>query len=125
MRSFLFDTHTLLWASYAPELLSQRVRDIVADADNFFTLSHATIWELSIKVARGKLTLPRNFFDEIGNLGYSLLPTALKHFDALRKLPLLHRDPFDRMLIAQSISENLPLITCDSEITRYDVETVW
>jgi len=125
MRSFLLDSCTLLWASYAPELLSPRAQGIVANTDNFFTVSHATIWELSIKVARGKLTLPKNFFNEIENAGYSLLPTALKHFDTLRKLPLLHRDPFDRLLIAQSIAEEIPLITCDPEITRYDVETVW
>ena len=73
----------------------------------------------------GKLTLPRKFFNDIENDGYSLLPTALEHFHELRKLPHIHRDPFDRLLVAQSITEGIPLLTCDPEIARYDVEVVW
>jgi len=125
MKSFLFDSCTLLWATIVPEKLSERVRDIIKDPDNLFTVSHVSIWEISIKQSLARLTLPRNFFDEIESSGYSLLPTAFKHFTAYRTLPHIHGDPFDRLLIAQSISEGIPLITCDSEIVRYDVETVW
>jgi len=125
MRSFLLDSHTLLWAAIVPEKLSLRARDIINDPDNLFTVSHVTIWELSIKIGLGKLTLPHNFLDEVESYGYSLLPTTLKHFSAYRKLPRIHNDPFDRLLIAQSISECIPLLTCDPEIARYDVKVVW
>jgi PIN domain nuclease of toxin-antitoxin system len=125
MKSFLLDSCTLLWATIIPEKLSERVKNIIEDADNLLSVSHVTIWELSIKESLGKLTLPQNFFEAIEPAGYFLLPTAMKHFAAYRKLPKIHSDPFDRMLIAQSIAENIPLITCDSEIIRYDVEVMW
>jgi len=125
MRPFLLDSCTLLWATIVPENLSIRAQNIINDADSLIIVSHVTIWELSIKMSIGKLTLPHNFLNEVESHGYTLLPTALKHFGVFRKLPLLHKDPFDRLLIAQSISEKIPLITCDPEIARYDVEVVW
>jgi PIN domain nuclease of toxin-antitoxin system len=124
-RHFLLDTHTLLWATSAPENVSDTVQAVIANEANRLFISQATLWELSIKVTIGKLELPERYVDEIFGIGYESLPIDLKHLDAYRKLPLIHRDPFDRLLIAQSISEQLCLLSCDQAIQDYDVEWLW
>lgn len=125
MASCLVDTCVLLWATSDPDRLSRKARRIIEDTENGIFVSHATLWEISIKVTIGKLSVPRGFFERIGELGYGMIATKEEHFSIYRRLPLIHRDPFDRLLIAQSISEKIPLITCDPEILKYRVETIW
>jgi len=119
------DTCALLWASGYPEKLSRPVRKILSDPNNRILVSHGTLWELSIKVTIGKLHIPESFFETLTDHGYEMLPISEPHLKAYRRLPLYHRDPFDRLLIAQAQVEEIPLITSDSNIANYPVQTVW
>ncbi len=124
-RSALLDTHTLLWACATPDKLSSPVRRWLDDGRNRALVSHATLWELSIKVGLAKVSLPDSFFEDIPGLGYEWLEIRTEHLAEYRKLPLHHRDPFDRMLVAQARHEHLPLISCDPDIRRYKVDVFW
>jgi PIN domain nuclease of toxin-antitoxin system len=125
MAGYLLDTHTLLWAMGEPEKLSPQAYRWISAADNRIFVSIASLWELSIKVSIGKLQVPEEFFTGIAAHGYEILQIRETHLTAYRSLPLLHRDPFDRLLIAQAHHENLPLLTCDPDIAKYDVRAVW
>lgn len=125
---YLLDTHVLLWLTEEPENLSVIAKDII-DSDNILFLSYASIWEISIKLRSGKLSIkfPLDHFinTAIGKHELKLLPVALLHIYQTQLLPLHHRDPFDRLIIAQSLSENIPVITSDSIFKAYDIECVW
>jgi len=127
----LLDTHTLLWALFEPERLSPKVRTLIGDRENEIVVSYATFWEITIKVAKGKLKVPgssvKPILKESRDLGFQFLPLKDEHLAVLESLPTFpdHKDPFDRMLIAQSIVEGLPLLTIDAKIQRYPVQTIW
>lgn len=125
MRTALIDSHTLLWACSAPAKLSKRVRSWLEDGGSRALVSHATLWELSIKVGIGKLELPESFFEAIPGLGYEWLEMTPEHIAEYRRLPLLHRDPFDRMLVAQARIEDIGLVSSDPQIGSYDVQVFW
>ena len=122
---YLMDTHTLLWATGNPKRLSDKTYDLINDPECRIFISHASIWELSIKWAIGKIDLPRDFFDAIPRSGYEILSLDENAFTAYRQLPLLHRDPFDRILVAQAQCENLALLSKDTDIAQYDVKCIW
>ena len=116
----LLDTHVLLWwLADSPEL-SDDLKDQI-DTELEVYVSVATIWEISIKSAAGKLIIPAALPDVIENSGVSELPIRSRHAYQAGRLPLLHRDPFDRMLIAQALTEKLILVTRDQAIHGYDV----
>lgn len=116
----LLDTHVLLWwLNDSPEL-SDGLKDQI-DTELEVYVSPASLWELSIKQAAGKLKLPDDLADWIGRSGLSELPIRLPHADLAGRLPQIHRDPFDRVLIAQALTEKLTLVTRDGVIHRYDV----
>jgi PIN domain nuclease of toxin-antitoxin system len=121
---YLVDTHSLLWALGDPETLSPSARDAIASPSNLIFVSSASLWECAIKASIGKLDLPEDFFDSIPETGYEVMPIRTSHLNVYRTLPMHHRDPFDRMLVAQARAEALVLITRDPEIARYDVETL-
>ncbi len=121
---YLVDTHALLWALGAPDTLSAEARDALAAPSNLVFVSSASLWECAIKASIGKLDLPEDFFDTIPGSGYELMPIRIAHLKVYRTLPMLHRDPFDRMLVAQASAESMILITRDPDIVRYDVETL-
>ncbi len=125
MASYLLDTCALIWATSDPKKLSKKARLAIDDDANRIFVSHVTLWEMSIKVTIGKLQVGEDFFEELEDLGYEILPIKVEHFSLYRQLPLIHRDPFDRLLVAQSISEKVPLVTCDEETVKYPLETVW
>jgi PIN domain nuclease of toxin-antitoxin system len=116
----LLDTHVLLW-TLGGELLSAEASSAIRDPANEVLISAATIWELSIKVGLGRLDLPKGWFDELAEQSIEVLPVAASHALAVRDLPALHRDPFDRMLVAQAAVEGLVLATRDEQIQRYDI----
>ena len=102
--------------------LDERVREAIASPENQVLLSSASAWEIAIKTASGRLDFPVEQFDEIvRNLGFGILPILAAHAIAAGALPRHHADPFDRMLIAQAIVENLTLVTGDRQIARYEV----
>jgi PIN domain nuclease of toxin-antitoxin system len=124
----LLDSHAFLWFVANGAGLSARARDEIEAADTVL-LSVASAWELAIKVKLGKLTLdgqtPRAFFDEqmrVNHIEY--LPIFAEHVLRAAALPLHHRDPFDRLLIAQAMTEGIPLVTREN-FSAYGVETVW
>ena len=118
---FLVDTHALLWALGEPSTLSSEARDALADPSNLIVVSSASLWECAIKASIGKLDLPEDFFDSIPEAGYEVMPIRISHLNVYRTLPTHHRDPFDRMLVAQARAETLTLISRDPDIAKYDV----
>lgn len=125
----LLDTHTFLWWNTEDPQLSIRAREMIADGQNEVFLSAASVWEISIKTAKGKLILPEApAYYILGRMGYyrfQELPVQIGHAARVYDLPRYHDDPFDRLLIAQSQLESMPLISMDAEIQKYEVEVVW
>ena len=123
------DTHVFLWAMMDEARLSARARDVLKDANITLVLSVASAWEVMLKVQAGKLRLPEapgRYLEDRANLfGMERLPVELRHVQHLEALPGHHRDPFDRLLIAQARAEGLPILTADPAFARYDVEVIW
>jgi PIN domain nuclease of toxin-antitoxin system len=125
----LLDTHTFLWlAADSPEL-SERARAAFLDPGNELRLSLASVWEIAIKASLGKLVL-RTTVDSlvreaVQQRGIALLPIELAHVLRVRDLPFHHRDPFDRLLVAQAESERLTILGRDEAFDRYGVTRVW
>jgi len=123
----ILDTNTFLWGLSAPEKLSLAARNTVASSERF--LSVASIWEVLIKVRTGKLPLPvpaGNYLTaKMSANGVSVLSIKLEHVLEIEKLQLHHRDPFDRILIAQSLEEGWPIITADPMFRKYPIRVIW
>lgn len=126
---YLLDTHCFLWAITNDSRMSTRARAVFLDAGNKLYLSVASLWEIAIKVRLGRLHLPepaeRYLRDQMSRNTIQLLPIEPAHAFRLFHLPDPHRDPFDRMIIAQSLEDRLPIVTADPLIGRYAVESVW
>ena len=120
----LLDTHLLLWALSAPSKLPARARTLVAKGDVY--VSAASVWEISIKSALGKLTAdPREVLAALGPAGFIELPISGEHAARVLDLPPIHRDPFDRLLVAQALAEPMRLLTNDVVLAGYgDIVTV-
>jgi PIN domain nuclease of toxin-antitoxin system len=119
----LLDTHVLLWWLRGSADLSDDVKERINTELEVY-VSSVSVWELSIKKASGKLELPDNLGEWIERGGLSELPVYLRHAEIAGRLPMIHRDPFDRMLIAQALVERLTLVTRDGLIHQYDVPTM-
>ena len=124
----ILDTHTFLWfINDSPELSNSAAELIESDVDLWISI--ASLWEISIKVNLNKLELPDDFKKfiphqiDINNI--EILPINLQHLIVLTKLPLHHRDPFDRLLIAQAIAEEVPIISIDKKFDLYEVNRQW
>ena len=117
----LLDTHILLWwLADAPELTESH-RSAIQDKRNSCFVSAVTIWEISIKSSLGKLEIDDTYLDIIQSQGFEELPISWRHAQAVRSLPAHHKDPFDRLLIAQAQVEGMTLLCQDAIIARYDV----
>jgi PIN domain nuclease of toxin-antitoxin system len=129
MMNFLLDTHVFLWMAAYPEKLSPRVEKIVLNSENSLFFSIVSLWEMQIKIQLGKLDLDMPLVElwhgQQAKSLLMLLPAKEEHVWTLAKLPQFHKDPFDRLLIAQSLSENMSFITTDGIIIKYDVKVVW
>ena len=125
----LLDSHAFLWVATEDDRLPGAVRDLIADMRTKVVVSVATTWELTLKALGGRLALPappaEHFADHIDEFGYELLPVHQRHVAALQELPAIHRDPFDRMLVAQALVEDLDLVSGDERIRQYPVRTIW
>jgi PIN domain nuclease of toxin-antitoxin system len=125
---YLLDTHSILWFFESPKKLSQLAYDVIINSDNIIYVSIASVWEVTIKISIGKLALKSSFnrfCEMIGENGFELRPIEFSHLQKLQDLPFLHRDPFDRLLIATAASEGMGLVTADEHIQLYDVDCVW
>lgn len=123
--SFLLDTHTFLWWLADDSRLPEGVRDLIKAPENDVLVSAVTGWEISIKKTLGKLKAPDNLASLIDDEGFQELPIRFAHGQLAGCLPAIHRDPFDRMLVAQCQAQGLTLLTRDENIPRYDVRTYW
>jgi PIN domain nuclease of toxin-antitoxin system len=125
----LLDSHTVLWAATDDDRLPDNVRELIADRRNRVVVSVASTWELTLKALAGRLRLPEPpaaYFDGlVRDFGLDLLAVRQGHVAALPELPEIHEDPFDRMLVAQALVEDLDLVTGDERIRRYPVRTIW
>jgi len=126
---YLLDTHIFLWWNIDDPQLSTIAKEIIADGNNEIFVSAATACEIAIKAARGRLSLPedptRYISGRLSLHGFQALPIQIHHAAQVYKLPMHHADPFDRLLIAQSQLESMPLITVDADIRKYEVEVIW
>ncbi|MGA8428534.1 MAG: type II toxin-antitoxin system VapC family toxin [Candidatus Sulfotelmatobacter sp.] len=124
----LLDTHTFLWAILDDPRLSRRAKQIFTGPNDLW-LSVASVWEILIKVQAGKLPLPkptgRYLVKKLSENRIELMPIQLDHVLKIESLQTHHGDPFDRVLICQSLKEDLPIVTSDPLFKRYPVETIW
>ncbi len=124
MRQLLLDTHIALWAFASPKLLKPEIRAAIADPRNTVVVSAISVWEVEIKRALGKLDAPEGFAALCIERGFDALDITFRHAEVAGALPPHHSDPFDRMLIAQAIAEDLELVTKDQAMSAYDVRVV-
>lgn len=124
--SYLLDSHTLIWWLGNSTKLSTAALNCISSPNNIIYVSHASYWEISIKVSIGRLRFPINDFEkELANNRFELLPIKTTHIAQSAQLPMHHRDPFDRLLIAQAKVEELTLVTVDELIHKYDCSWLW
>lgn len=125
---YILDTNALIFYLYNPEQLSKAAVDIVHNGDNKIYVSIVSLWEIAIKTSIGKLEI-KNSMEEIAGicLKYKIELLAINpgHLDWIANLPQIHGDPFDRLIISQALAENLAIVTKDSIIPKYDVNTIW
>lgn len=120
----LLDTHTFLWWNADDPALGPVARDAIMDNDNIVFVSAATAWEIATKRVSGKLEAPGDIAGWIRGNGFTEISVDVEHAILSAELPRHHRDPFDRLLVAQACSEELTLVTSDPEIVKYDVATL-
>ena len=125
----LLDTHTLLWFYLGDPQLSSTARGLIDDPANTKLVSPASYWELAIKVSLGKYVLTESYDDFVQHAifdnGFVILPVEPRHTAALIPLPHHHKDPFDRLLVAQVVVEGIPLVSGDSLLDRYPITRLW
>jgi len=119
--NLLLDTHAFLWWMASKEKLSDAARLEIASSRNQVAISSAVAWEIVLKAGRGKLFTPQELDLAVRDNRFLLLPITLEHILAVRDLPLIHTDPFDRLLIAQARTDGLTLVTRNTTIPKYDV----
>lgn len=125
----LLDTHTLLWFALGDPQLTRTARGLIDDPLNDKCLSPASYWEIAIKISVGKYALgaPYDVFmrNAIQGNGFQVLPIEVRHTSALISLPFHHKDPFDRLLIAQSLVEKIPIVSNDATLDAYGINRLW
>jgi len=124
MKGYLLDTQIFLWCLIDSPRLTPKVRKIIVDSANAVYVSAVSSWEIAIKKSIGKLKAPDNIDRIVDEMGFLKLLVYLYHADFLSRLPMHHRDPFDRMLIAQAIAEGLVIITADRRVREYKVKVI-
>lgn len=125
----LLDTHAFLWFALGDPQITTRARMLIEDAGNEKLVSPASYWEIAIKISVNKYTLAEPyeaFMDRgINQNGFIILPIEPRHTAALTTLPFHHRDPFDRLLVAQALVEQIPIVSSDSSFDAYAVQRLW
>jgi len=119
--NLLLDTHILIWALENNVLLTEKARTTIINGENLVFVSSASVWEISIKKSLGKLIVPDNLLEELDSHRFSVLNISAEHAMFAGELPLIHRDPFDRMIVAQAVIEKFTLISVDPIMSKYNV----
>lgn len=117
----LLDTHVVVWALSDPERLAAKTKAAIETEENEIFVSVVSPWELAIKGPREGLRLPDNLEAEVDRRGFDLLPVLFRHTEPIGSMPYHHRDPFDRMLVAQAVIDGLTIVTADRKLTNYQV----
>ena len=128
MRHYLLDTHTAIWFFNGDSALSETAKQLILNISNSKYISITSAWELAIKIGIGKLDFASKaagFIRLAEDNGITILPIKTSHLTTYETLPLIHRDPFDRLLMATAIAEQMTLITIDENIAKYDVPIIW
>lgn len=120
----LLDTHVFIWWSNDDARMTPRLRGTIRDADEVF-VSLASAWEIAIKVSLGRLSFSERFDSALAINHFEPLSIEVSHTERLKSLPLLHRDPFDRMLVAQCLVDDLTFVTADSRLVPYGTRLIW
>lgn len=127
--NILLDTHAFLWFIAGSDELSVTARELIENEENRIFLSAASLWEMAIKVSLEKLSLSESFEtlipEQISQNGIEILNISTAHAAKIIQLPFHHRDPFDRLLIAQAIVEGMPIISIDESFDAYDIKRIW
>lgn len=127
--NYLLDTHSFLWFITADKALSTNAKTLIEDPNNTIFLSLASVWEMAIKSSLGKLTIPQPFaafiIKQLNDNSFSLLPITLAHASIVSTSPFHHRDPFDRLLIAQALHEKMPIIGNENIFDLYGITRKW
>lgn len=124
----MLDTHTLIWFLNGDSKLSQKARNAIKNPDNLKIVSVASIWEIAIKLSLKKFKFSKgfkSFLELIENNGFAVLPITFEHALTVSNLELIHRNPFDKLLISQCVTDNLIIISKDENIAKYDIVTLW
>ena len=124
VQRLLLDTHVFVWCLSDVSELAEDARAAITDPRNTIFVSAITGWEISIKRAKGRMTAPDNLLGMIEKKGFTHLPLTFYHAEQAGSLPMYHRDPFDRFLVAQAQAEGLILVTRDAHIPRYGIRTM-
>ena len=126
MRSLLVDTNVIVWLLLGDRpRVSETARLALEDERNRVVVSAATVWEIAVKRSVGKLTIEDGWSRALTRLGFDALPVTSIHAEAVEHLPWHHRDPFDRLLVAQAKTERFELVSADARLAAYGVELVW
>ncbi len=123
---YIIDTHVLLWLLSEPDKLSATAKRILQEDDLY--ISMASLWEIAIKQSNGKLELPftpEDLYAICIERDIQVKQIMPSHLNQLSNLPKIHNDPFDRLIICQSLADNIPILTCDGKIRLYNVTTIW
>lgn len=124
MLRLLLDTHALLWWLTDPDRMNRQTHEAISDPDNDVLISAVSGWEIALKSNLRKLEVPANVYSTIDHQGFDYLSVTFLHGVEAGSLPLHHRDPFDRLLVAQARLENLVLVTRDDRIIQYEVSVM-
>jgi PIN domain nuclease of toxin-antitoxin system len=127
--SMLLDTNVFIWLNDSPQQIPQQIITLLADPDNDLFFSLVSAWEMQIKIQLGKLnlqdSLPKILMTQQSENNLQILPIQLEHIWALEGLPNHHRDPFDRLLIAQAMATDMPIVSADSIFDQYPIQRLW
>lgn len=126
--NYILDTHTLIWFMEGDVFLSINAKTAIEDERNIKYVSIASLWEIAIKISLGKLLLKKpleEFLDNLSQTNINILPLKFSHFLRISKLEFIHKDPFDRIIICQSLEENLSVIGKDQNFPAYGVNLFW
>jgi PIN domain nuclease of toxin-antitoxin system len=126
--NYILDTHTLIWFMEGNAFLSENARRAIEDEENVKYISIASLWEIAVKISLGKLKLKKkfdSFLYDLSQTNIKILPITISHIIRVSTLEFIHRDPFDRLIICQSLEENFNIIGKDQHFSRYNVGLFW
>jgi PIN domain nuclease of toxin-antitoxin system len=126
--NILLDTHSLIWFLNGDEKLSLKSREAIESQENLKFVSIASIWEIAIKISLGRFSFDKGFIEFLGLLddnGFGIIPITVDHALTVSTLKFIHRDPFDRLIVAQAMTDNMTVISKDEEIKKYEINTLW